>query len=119
MYLQQELDKSYHSDTLLRDRLLTAVDIPVIQSGLRNRVPRSIQQAKNLVAIQLREHKRSVGSASDYVTNEGEHDEARYSLDRSYSVDAPRSMKRPYKVGGRTLGYRQRSRPDNARGRNY
>lgn len=59
--LQQQLDKSYHSDTFLRDSLLTAVDIPAIQARLRDRFPRSSQQAINRVAIQLSEQKDQPG----------------------------------------------------------
>ena len=43
MSLQNQLDDSYHDDQFLRDRLLTAVDIPSIQSSLRDRLPRTSQ----------------------------------------------------------------------------
>lgn len=101
MSLQQKLDKSYHSDTFLRDRLLTAIYIPVIQSSLRDSFPRSSQQAINRFAIQLSERKRSAGKTAACITKEeASFDEARYSLDRSYGGEARRAMRRPHKEGG-------------------
>lgn len=111
--LQQQLDKSYHSDTLLRDRLLTAVDMPAVKAGLRDRFPRTSKQAINRVAIQLSERKKSAGSASAYWTARVRHCDARYSLDRIYGGDAKRPMRRPYKTGG---GRRRTSEDNTKRG---
>lgn len=42
--LQKKLDKSYHPDRFIRDRFLTAIDVPAIQGPLHDRIPRTEQQ---------------------------------------------------------------------------
>lgn len=63
MSLQKQLDTPYHKDRFLRDRLLTAVDIPNILTTLRDRMPRTSQQAVNRIANQLCDKPKSAGSA--------------------------------------------------------
>lgn len=41
MSIQKQLDSSYHGYRYLRDQLMTAIDIPVVQYPLKDRVPRS------------------------------------------------------------------------------
>lgn len=50
--LINQVDTTYHTDSFLRDRLLTAVDIPYIQAKIRDRMPDTSQQAVNRVANQ-------------------------------------------------------------------
>lgn len=70
MSLQKELRPNYHSDDILRDRLLTALNIPSIQVTLRDRIPRTSQQAVNRVANQLSDKPRSAGSSLAMVSQE-------------------------------------------------
>ena len=94
MSLQHQLDPTYHSDNFLRDRLLTAVDIPAIQATLRDRMPRTSQQAVNRVANQLCDQSRSAGSNSACFIDEKS--SANYTLGRSYGGDAKRETKKPW-----------------------
>ena len=96
MSLQNQLDVTYHEDKFLRDRLLTAVDIPSIQSSLRDRLPRTSQQAINRVAIQLSDRKRSAGGSSACITQDDDDDKALYSLGKSYGGEARRDVKKPW-----------------------
>lgn len=64
MALQYQLDESYHGYRFLRDRLLTTVDIPHIQSAPRDRLPRTSQQTINRIAIQLSEERKTAGAAA-------------------------------------------------------
>lgn len=49
MSLQKQLDKHQHTDTFLRDRLVTSVDVQAIQSTLQDISTRSSHQAVNRV----------------------------------------------------------------------
>ena len=93
MSLQNQLDDTYHDDKFLRDRLLTAVDIPSIQSSLRDRLPRTSQQAINRVAIQLSDRKRSAGSNAACTV---EDNETFYSLGKTYGGEAIKDTKKPW-----------------------
>lgn len=53
MTLQNKLDDTYHTDQFLRDRLMTAIYIPYIQSKVQDRMPRISQQAVNRIANQF------------------------------------------------------------------
>lgn len=64
MSLQKRLDMSYQSDSFLRDRLLTATDVPAIQSTLRAWMPRTSQQAVSRIKNHLSDSKRAAGSSS-------------------------------------------------------
>lgn len=93
MSLQNRLDESYHTDQFLRDLILTDVNIPSIQSALRDRLPTTIQEAANRIANQFSEKKKSAGSnlvclARDY--------EAMYSLGKTYGGDERRNTKTPW-----------------------
>lgn len=70
MALQQQLEESYHGDQYLCDRLLTAADIPHIQSSFRDRMPRTIQQTINRIAIQLSEERKAAGTAAACAARE-------------------------------------------------
>ena len=89
--LQRQLDKSYHADHLLRDQLIIAVDLPLIKRSLRERVPRTAQEAIPRVATFLSKEK---GSAGAYFNFE-EHgiDDALYSLGNKFGGEAKKSLK--------------------------
>lgn len=101
MSLQRQLDSSYHTDQFIRDRLLTPVDISSLQAPCRGRMPRTNKQAINRVSIQLRDRKRSAGSAAA-CTAEEEY-EMHYSLDKKYGGAAGRSVKKPLRGSGRKV----------------
>lgn len=52
--LQKKLVSLYHGDRFLRDRFITAVDIPIIQDSLSDRTPRSAQELMNREQIDCR-----------------------------------------------------------------
>lgn len=106
MALQKQLDTSYHADRFLRDRLLTAVDLPALQTTLRDRIPRSSHQAVQRIANQLSDKKGSAGSTvamiagSSPIYGSGYENEALYSLGRTYGGDAKRRVKTPWRKRG-------------------
>lgn len=51
--LQKQRDESYNGDRYIRDRLLTAVDMPLIRDSLRDRVPSTSQKLISSVANRL------------------------------------------------------------------
>lgn len=75
MAMQLQLDPQYQSATFLRDRLITAVDIPLLQTALRDRFIRKSKQAVNLVANQLPDSTRSARSGVVYDAQEDANDE--------------------------------------------
>lgn len=74
MSLQKQLDTAYHTDSFIRDHLLTAVDLPNIQTPLRDRMSRTSQQVVNIIANQLCDRKNSAGSSAciSHDTNTGD-----------------------------------------------
>lgn len=92
--LQKQLDTPYHTDNFLRDRLLTAVDLPAIQSTLRDRMPQTSQMAVNRVANQL----------SDKPGSAGSNPSVNYSLGKSYHGDAKRQHRKPWMRGRNNNG---------------
>lgn len=95
--LQTQLDTSYQSDLLLQDRLLTATDVPAIQSTLRDRMPCTSQQAVNRISNKLSDKERLSGRSSACPTNscpdrEDDEDtgEVHYSLRKTFKGDARR-----------------------------
>lgn len=73
--LKQQLYPEYQTDSILKDRRLTEVDIPSIQTTMRDRMPRSEQQAASRIANQLSEKPNSAGSSSACII-EGNEDKA-------------------------------------------
>lgn len=63
MSLQKQLNRKYHSNRCLRDRLMTAIDIPSIQASMRVLIPRTEQQPTNLIVNRLSEKPITVGWA--------------------------------------------------------
>lgn len=47
MFLQKQFDLGYRDDIFMRDRIMTAVNIPWIQVALRDLIPRTAQQFAN------------------------------------------------------------------------
>lgn len=96
--LQNQLDKTYHADKFLRDRLLTSIDIPAIQNSLCDRLPRNIQQAINCVAVQLSDRVKTAGIEAACVSEDIE--EANYSLGKTNGGEAKGPVKKPFKGRG-------------------
>lgn len=94
MSLQTQLNSLYHDDRYLRDRLLTAIDIPYIQAALQDRLPRNRQQSIYPIAIQLSDHQISAGITTACPKHEVH--KGFYSLNKSYHCDARQQMKIPY-----------------------
>lgn len=69
MILQKQLDKTYHTNGFLRDRLIIAVDLPAIQSALRDKMPRTSQQVFNKIANQLCYKAWSAGSGAACIAS--------------------------------------------------
>ena len=55
MRVHDQLDSTYHGDRMLRDQLMTSIDIPVVQDSLKDKVPRTSQQLINRVENRLSE----------------------------------------------------------------
>lgn len=89
--LQQQLDTIYHNDTFLRDQLIISTDIPHVQKLLRERLPRTSQQAINRIATHLSSETNSAGS---YLTkDEEEEDITMYTYGHRYGGTAARGRK--------------------------
>lgn len=98
MTLQDQLNDTFHTYLFLRDRLMTANDIPHIQTTLRDRMPRSSPQDVNCMANQRRDKSQTAGSFSAGVVDcdTSQVDEAHSSLGKSFGVDARRPTKQPW-----------------------
>lgn len=96
--LQKQLDDVYHADHFLRDRLLTAVDIPKIQLTLRDRMPRNSQNAIQRVANQLSDKLRSAGTNIVCSAEDDSTDQTKilYSLGKTFGGDAKTQPKNPW-----------------------
>lgn len=70
--LQRQLDSQYHTDTFFRDRLLAAIDIPAIQTALRDRLPRTSNQAVKRIENQLLDKSQSAGSSSACMAHDAD-----------------------------------------------
>lgn len=87
--IKKKLAVTYNPDNVLRDRLLIAVDIPIIQTTLRIRIPRSSWEAINRVANQFSHLSGSAGSNA--ILSVGHKpEEIYYSLENVHSCDAIR-----------------------------
>lgn len=60
MSLQKQMDASSHDDYSLRDRLMTAVDLPSSQGLLRDGIPQIAQQLANKIAHHFPKRPQSV-----------------------------------------------------------
>lgn len=86
MSLQKHLDTTYHDNTYLGDRFLTAVNIPSVQASLSVHMPRISHQVVNRVASRLSDKQLTLGSASALCTAQTvctNDDDEMYSLGRS------------------------------------
>lgn len=100
---QKQLDADYQRDRYLRDRLLTAIDIPSLQDPLRDRLPRTAQQAIQRTIRRLSDKPKTAGTLIAHVATpetdpaekeEQPHDcEAHYSLGQKYGGQAQKPMK--------------------------
>lgn len=68
MSTQQQLHNTYHTERQLRDRLLTAVDVPSLQEIIADRQPRTAHQLIEQVANSLSERPRSAGSTVAHLS---------------------------------------------------
>lgn len=64
MTLQNRLGSTYHTDQLIKDRQMKAIDIPQIKSTLCDHMPRTSQQAVNWIANQLSDKTRTEGTSA-------------------------------------------------------
>lgn len=64
MTLNNQLESSYNTDQFHGDRIITAINVPSIQSKMRDLMPRNSRQAVNRIANQLSEKYRTAGSNS-------------------------------------------------------
>lgn len=107
MSLQHQLHEDYHTDRYLRDRLMTAIDIPNISDSLKDRVPRNAHQLVNRVANRLSGRKNSSGTTLTFIgkhNNQSEpknKDEALYSIGQNYGGEAKGKVKRYGQAGYR------------------
>lgn len=61
MQLQNQLNIPYLEDRFQRDQLVTAVEIRWIQTSLRDRIPRTSEQAVNRISNPLSEKRKTSG----------------------------------------------------------
>lgn len=93
MEIQEQLDDGYQGDRYLRDRLKEAVDIPEIQSFLKERPARKAQQLINRVANRLSDRPRTAGAVYASWDIQKDHktgDVVLYSLGKQYHGGARR-----------------------------
>lgn len=96
----QNLDCTYHTNQFFLDHLMTAIDILHIKSTLRDRMPRTSQQAVDRIANQLSDKTRTAGSNSVCTVNEdpdSSFSKAHYSLGKSFGGEAIRTAKPHWK----------------------
>lgn len=77
MRLQNQLDLRYHGDLFMREQLQTDVDIPAIQSSLRDRIARISEQAINRVLLKLSNDTKTAGRTMVNFVHDG-HDHAHW-----------------------------------------
>lgn len=61
--LQKQNKLSCHGDKFLKDRIMTAVDIPSAHTAIQDRIPTTAQHLTNLLANKLFENPKTAGSA--------------------------------------------------------
>lgn len=87
--LQKQLDIPYHAGRYLRDRLLTADEIPYVRTTLRDRIPRSSEQEIRKVMNSLSENKGSAGRATAFLEQDDR------TAAQSYSSGSDRQISDP------------------------
>lgn len=95
--LQKQLDKKYHGDGYLVERLLTPVDITSIQDAIKDRMPRSAQQATHRISNRLSDNPRTAGTMNTTIFTDSHNEqppyEAMYSLVKHFGGESKRPMK--------------------------
>lgn len=76
MSLQKQLNPNYNIDEILRDLLLSSVELPAVEVTIRDRTSKTNQQPLNRIANQLSDMVRSARSSSPLWTEDNleEHD---------------------------------------------
>ena len=97
--IQRQLDKSYRTDNFLRDQLLVAADLTSIKQSMRERVPKTAQEATQRIATFLSSEAGSAGSNA-FFNCDTAFNEALYSLGSKYGGEAKRNLK-GYQKGNR------------------
>lgn len=100
MSFHRKLYIPYHTDTLLRDLLLTTTDIPSIQTTLRDRIPLTRHQAVNRISNQLSDESISAGSSVACLFDDGYENEERTesnSLGKTFGGAARGDTKTPWR----------------------
>lgn len=94
---EHQFHVQYYSDGQLKDRLLSAIDIPVVREEIRDRAPRTSHQLINRVIHHLWTKKRTAGTivahlaATDYDVDEEDIPEG-MSLSESCGGDAKHTI---------------------------
>lgn len=120
MRFQNQLDTPYHGNHLLRDQLLTTVELPSVQHELSKRIPRRSEQAINPVLHKLSSEKKTAGSTIANVAEERQvefketatsdnGEQAMYTLGQKYSGSAGTNT-RPSWAKGKRIGDRYKHR---------
>lgn len=104
MSLHKQLYTQYHTDTLLSDRLVKAVDIPEIHTTLLDGLPRASHQAVNRIANQLSNNETPAGSRYACFLQEKKTKMKKILWyitikKRRYGEDTWRTVMRPRKIG--------------------
>ena len=87
--IQRQLHPSYREDRFLRDQLIIAADINQLSNSLREKIPKSAQEAINRIASQLSSDPKSAGA--HFIED---CDEANYVLGRRFGGQARRDIPR-------------------------
>lgn len=95
MAVQKQLDASYRDDKALRERLMTAVDLPSIQVSLKVRTRRTAQQLANRIANRPSDKRKAAGAYSAHFTQSQDivyYKDAFYTLVQKYGGAAGRAL---------------------------
>lgn len=98
VFLQKQLDPSYHSESLLRYRFIFAVDLLAMQIALRSHIPRATQQFTNCIINSPSEKLNTAESAyTSFNQREARsnEEEKMYTIGQHYGKVARRKI-RPY-----------------------
>lgn len=87
MSLLKQVDMSYHDDNFLRDRLITAVNMPSIQAAFQNPILRTGQQPAHRIVNRIPKFRKTACSSLVHYYSSREvplSNQALYTLEQSY-----------------------------------
>lgn len=94
--LQKQLDSKYECDGFLIVQLLISVEIPDIQTSLKDRIPENAQEAIHRISNRLCDKPKTAGATSTSITTYVSDDDATqeiYSLDKHLGGEGKRKPK--------------------------